>query len=187
MPDSSPYTLSDLDEALDPSFMRGAMALGFSMIVSPLIWLGLGLYTSHQAPPTNGGEGPTVLAGVLAILGAAIVTLAGPFMEGVDRRADLASYLEHGLQQGRGGRITGRIPILQVLLRRHHLIRMALNETVGIFGLLVSFLAGHLLWERPLWMLSMAACVLACALNALLWPTKDFYRSLFRRTLEGRP
>jgi hypothetical protein len=184
MPES-PYNPSDLDEALSPVFIRGSQMLAVSMVVSPLIWLGLGLYTSHEARP--GGQAPTVLAAVLSVLGVLQFAFSSAIADWSLQRADVAAFLENGMQQGRGGRVTGRVPVLQVMLRKHHLIRLALNEAVGVYGLLIAFMAGHLLWEQPLWMLSLAACVLASAANALLWPNADFYRGVFSRTLEGRP
>jgi hypothetical protein len=182
-----PLNSSDFEASMTDSNLRAVRVLAFALAVSPIIYIGVGLMSAWDAPVPAQGPGP-IFMGVLGILGLAQVLFATWFADrGISKR-DLTSVFEQGLRLPKsGGIITDRGEIVAALLRGHSLMRMALIEAIAIYGLMLCFMAQGLLRQEPIWLLTLAPCVLATAILLITFPTKDRLLVVFRRTLEGRP
>jgi hypothetical protein len=185
MPEA-PYSLADLDAALTPAKLRVISVLGIAMGGAPFIYVVLGLFVSRAVPVP--AQAPSMaLVAALVWLGCLQFALAGRIADWSLRHLDLANALDHGLRQGKGGVIQGRIPILQALLTKHVVLRLALVESVGVYGLLLSFLAGGLVRQDWRWASVLLMPVLAGAWALATFPGRSHLQAVFNRTLEGRP
>lgn len=181
-----PYAFEDFDAAMTPARLTLLRVIGLAYVIVPLLYVGIGLYvTQSMEAPLVPPLGILVIA--LAALGLVLVLLSLWLPGEVLRRTDIADAFVNGLRQGRGGRVHGRIPILQALLTKHYVIRMALVEGAGVLGLVLAILAGHLVWTDWHWSLCFLPCGIAAVWAILTFPTLDSQKKVFRHELGGRP
>lgn len=186
MPDLTPYSSQDLEAVLIPAYLQSTQLLGVAMLAAPVIYLMLALVFTSTAPvPTRPPD--LMMVGMLNLVGLSQLFLSRRIADWSLRRVNLSRAFENGFRQGRGGVISGRGPVLAVLLRRHVVMRLAMLESMAVFGLLLAFLAGGLIWKDVRWTAVLLPCFIASGTIMGSFPNARELTAVFEQNLRGRP
>lgn len=179
-------TIDDLQAALDKGLLRHVRLLQFSMAISPLVWLAVGILSVMGQPVRLASDGPGSM--FLACVGLAAIVLFALSKILPERRlkaVDLDRLFEVGLTVAKIPVTRDRTLIVAYVLRQYYLLGSALVAGIGALGLFVIFVAGGAVKSQPHYWLALGVCPIISAWLFITMPNEAKVRRLFESHFLG--
>lgn len=177
----------ELQAALDTGLIRELRILVGALAIAPLIYLALGHHALSQAPSPQFVD--PAFATMLAIVAAVGLVFAWWLPDKKVAGLDFSVLAREGFKAGNETKAIVEAPkMLKAIIQMHYLLRLALVESVAVYGLLLAFMSPGAGLADPRYYWVLAPCVAVPAYFALfLWPTEERIRALFDSKILAHP